>query len=242
MGKLYTSIGRLQAKQYPVEWQGGKGIDLNTLVDHDAICTKCGCVHEQHTARGTDCTVDTRYGNARDRAKKANGRKGKSIEFLLTLPELGVLWRLLPSILVCYMCGMPEQYSQLLVRPLLNSKYPTVRFGLDRGDSSDAYRQGNLSFCCWECNKRKGDESMLEFLTHFAAGSSSLWIERARRRGLHVPENWYQHMLLTRSATDAWNSDQYVAPDVEASIYFNEQLLLKEGYDVCKDDLRKFAA
>jgi hypothetical protein len=54
----------------------------------------------------------------------------------------------------CYYCGISEA-AYVELRVVTPSGKPGLRLGIDRTDSSAAYRAGNVVVCCLVCNRIK---------------------------------------------------------------------------------------
>ena len=77
----------------------------------------------------------------------------------------------------CDYCGIKEQ--DLQAAGLLSSiGLPVYALGIDRIDSERGYEVDNITFCCYACNKAKGDVYTYDEFKIIGESISKVWKDR----------------------------------------------------------------
>lgn len=223
-------------------------MDLRVL-STGALCKRCGCVRESHTVKYKKCTVCTRFDNICARVDKSKkDPDAPTINMGLKRAELAALYQRLDR-MVCYYCGLPELYCQMMVESPFRSRdkrrrradpKPVYRFGIDRMFAERGYSRGNIVFSCWTCNGAKLRDDAVSFVKYRADGLTRQWVDRARALGLFIPDDYLDAMLAARRETDRWNLSYYPSHKLTDVFTYNEGLRDNENWRryLCVPDQR----
>lgn len=137
-------------------------------------CLRCLCAHEPHTPRLAKCTVCWRYSKLVSRSAKARS-DGTSPGIDLTLAEFASWFA--DQERRCRFCGIGEpDIAALQVRTQTGEQL--LRLGVDRLDSGDGYRLGNIGLCCFHCNRLKSNVFTDAEMAVLGSAMAAVW--RAR--------------------------------------------------------------
>lgn len=79
---------------------------------------------------------------------------------------------------MCFFCGISdEQYWDLNLRSSNGARLEAL--GLDRLDNSDDYHLDNLAWCCYPCNRAKGNAFSTEEMRQIGHAIRGVWAARA---------------------------------------------------------------
>ena len=144
-------------------------------------CKKCGTSEQSlryPSGKMSKCMDCQRWYNISVNAKRP--RKNKPSPELL-LSERGFLdWcRSRPR--QCEYCGIPE-HAVPGVGLKTQTGHSLAALGIDRIDSSLGYSTDNIVFCCFACNKAKGDVFSHEEMKQIGKAISLAWDQRMEKK------------------------------------------------------------